>query len=130
MKARDVIRTNSNCEFWDVPGTDKMVHCYRTYGGRMVYEVIEPSSVMGRHQTIMFLSDGQTEKCYGTVSTLRADDALSGLEGAEREKAYRTWVSALYWQCYGIIVSVGKINMLLDSVKTDMGRIEITGKDR
>ena len=120
MKARDVIRTDSNCEFWDVPQSDKMINRYRVYGRRMVYEVIEPSSVTGRHQTIMFLSDGQTDECYGAMSTRRPDDVLSGGE------VYRTWLKGLYLHCYWTMLDILGVDILLDpNAGVDMGRIEI-----
>lgn len=127
MRAAHVIGPNSDSGFWDVPGTDKMIHSYRIYDERVVYEVIEPSSVTGPHQTITFLSDGQSTECYGTVSTRRADKVLSGLEGAERTKVYRAWISELYCYCYWTIINtLDLISVLADvDARVDMGRIEI-----
>lgn len=108
MKAHEVIRPNSDSGFWDVPGTDKMVHRYRECG-RLVYEVIVPSQFMGPHDKVMCLSDGQTKKCYGTVSTSRTlyDPSYSDYDRVCR-------VSDVMDKCYRIISDVIGWDVLSD----------------
>lgn len=121
MKAHEVIRPNMDSRFWDVPGTDKMVHCYRVYGGALVFQVIEPSGIMGRHHTITFLSDGKTEKCYGTMSS-------------RRHAAYRTCRAELEDECYRIMMCVVGTDELSDQTMQDCGDFRVYGtltrKDR
>jgi len=116
MNANEVIRPNSECTYWDVPGTDQMVHSYRTYSGSWIIEVIEPSAVMGPHGTITFLSGcGIKPECYGTRSTWR----IPGTDNDWRE---------LYSECYRMITDVYPWEQLLDLgvVRCVMGRIEVT----
>lgn len=115
MRANEVIRPNSTCTYWDVPGTDQMVHSYRTYSGSWIIEVIEPSAVMGPHSTITFLEHYWTKKshCYGTLQSARYADVTP---------------EDLKLQCYRIIAECFGWQTLLDlgTVRLDMGRIRLT----
>lgn len=115
MRANDVIRTNEDCGYWDVPGTDQMVHSYRTFSGSWIIEVIEPSAVMGPHGTITFLEHYWTKKalCYGSLHTARyADVTLEEL----KQQCYRIIGECFGWDCL----------LDLGTVRLDMGRIELT----
>lgn len=136
MRAADVIGPNESCCYWDVPGSDLMVCCYRVLmGGPFVYEVIEPSSIMGRNSTIMHLSDGQTKECYGTVMSRRSTHRYRSFPHHLESLCYRTIVTALGEQFFSdlgdnVYRSCGEIRVSLSDadekgpIKEDV-RVEI-----
>ena len=83
MKAADVIKPNRTTFYWDVPGTNRIVHQYSIIGTSIRYfEVIEPSSLSGPHSTIMSLRSEHGGMYYGTVVSRRSqsDPAAVRLE--------------------------------------------------
>lgn len=132
MKARDVIRPNSDADYWDVPKSDMMIRRYRVIGGPMIYEVIEPSSLMGPHGEIMSLWDGQTHEYYGTVSTRMfvAEGLLDGATVAEYGGHYKTWLWGLWEDCYQTIARVIGFDVLLagEKLRHNIGRLEVLGR--
>ena len=132
MRAADVIRTNSDCSYWDVPRSDMMIRRYRVIGGPMVYEVIEPSSLMGPHGTLVSLWDGETHEYYGTVCSRMfvAEGLLDGSSTAEQAGDYQTWLWWLWEDCYQTIAKAISFEVLLagDRLRNNMGRLEVTGR--
>lgn len=117
MNANEVIRPNSECTYWDVPGfPGRMVHSYRIHGTDLwEIEVIEPTNsglLDCDYQTITFLDKVGSDKTelYGVLSTKKTDNRAE-----QNAECYRTIAECFTWQTL----------LDLGTPKLVMGRIEL-----